>query len=160
MLFFLEEMLATRVLPGRASLRLRVIGLIVAVVSARAPAHAAGAAETIYECRFVPGASPLSQTTIRYDEGSGRMRVTASHFEPDELATRFDFQRDGSEIEIRYEVHGGGRLQRFELYRINSMTGEAEGSVDLYDDDGNYMRGGPLPVEGRCAIAAARAARH
>jgi hypothetical protein len=145
-----------RTFPGRTGLRVPVVGLAMILVSALAPAYAAGKVETVYECRFVLSASPLSQTTIYYDEGNGQIRVAASHFEPGELATRADFQRDGSEIEIRYEVHGDGRLQRFELYSINSITGEAEGSVDLYDDDGNYMRGGPLPVEGRCSIARSR----
>lgn len=143
--------------PGRISLRVPMVRLAVVVVSALALPHTAGAAETVYDCTFVPGASPLSRTTILYDEGSGRMHVSASHFEPDELVRSFTFQRDGSEIEISYEVHGGDRLQRLELYRINSMTGEAEGNVDLYGDSGDYIRGGPLPVEGQCAITKASA---
>ncbi|MCC6914173.1 MAG: hypothetical protein IT566_10765 [Rhodospirillaceae bacterium] len=141
----------------RGGLRVSVIGLALALTAAIALPDAAEAAETVYDCTFTPGASPLSRTTIHYDEASGRMRVSASHFEPDDLARSFNLQRDGSEIEISYEVHGGGTRQRLELYRINSMTGEAEGNVDLYDDNGDYMRGGPLPVEGQCTIAEVRA---
>lgn len=145
-----------KIFHERESLRVSVIGLALGLMFAIALPDAAGAAETVYDCTFASGASPLSRTTIHHDEASGRMRVSASHFEPDDLAKSFNFQRDGSEIEISYEVHGGGTRQRLELYRINSMTGEAEGNVDLYDDNGDYMRGGPLPVEGQCAIAEAR----
>ena len=119
---------------------------------------AAQATESVYDCRFAPGASPLTWATIRYNDSTGKIGVSASHFDAGDLASGFAMNTLGREIEFRHEVRNAGRLQNITSYRIDTVSGKASGSVDLYGEDGNYIRGGPMPVDGQCTITTARAA--
>ena len=112
----------------------------------------ARAAQTVYDCKPEPGASPLKRVVIRHDGSGEGFRVSASHLSASDTITGHGFLREGQEVEFSYEVRYAGRLQQIDIYRIDVSSGNATGNVDLYDDDGNYIRGGPLPVDGACAI--------
>lgn len=116
----------------------------------------AQAAETVYDCRFNPGASPLTWASIRHDDSTGKIGISASHLRTGDVATEFAMNTLGREIEFRHEVRNAGRLENITSYRIDSTSGKATGSVDLYDEDGNYIRGGPMTVDGHCTIATTR----
>lgn len=114
------------------------------------------ATESVYDCRFDPGASPLTWAIIRYDGSTGKISVSGSHFRAGDLATGFAMNTLGGAIEFRHEVRHAGRLENITSYRIDSGSGRATGSVDLYGEDGNYIRGGPMPVDGYCTITTTR----
>lgn len=113
---------------------------------------AAQAAETVYDCRFDPGASPLVWAKIRHDDITGRISVGASHLEAGDRPIELSINRVLDEIEFQHEVRNRDRLENVTSYRINTVNGRATGSVSLYGDDGNYIRGGPLPVDGHCTV--------
>lgn len=118
---------------------------------------AAQASETVYDCRFDPGASPLVWAIIRYDDFTGRISVDASHLEDGDQTVSPLMNMILDEIEFQHEVRNAGRLENITSYRINTVNGRATGSVSLYGDDGNYIRGGPLPVDGYCTITTPQA---
>jgi len=118
---------------------------------------AAQAAETVYDCHFDPGASPLVWAKIRHDGTTGRISVDASHLEAGDRSVGLSINRVPDEIEFQHEVRNAGRLENLTSYRINTANGRATGSVSLYGDDGNYIRGGPLPVGGYCTITTPQA---
>lgn len=111
------------------------------------------AEQTVYDCRFEPGASPLGQVAIRHDGTGAAFSVEASHLDAGGMITGHGFLKEGQEVEFRYEIRESGQLQQVDTYRIDVSTGEASGSVNLYGEDGNYIRGGPLPVDGACTIS-------
>lgn len=114
------------------------------------------ATESVYDCRFNPGASPLTWAIIRYDDSTGQIDVSGSHLDTGDLASGFAMNTLGREIEFRHEVRNAGRLENITSYRIDSTSGKATGSVDLYGEDGDYIRGGPMTVDGHCTIVTTR----
>lgn len=127
--------------------RLFALGLLVGLFPAMV-----GASTTVYDCRFAPGSSPLGWAVIRHDETAGVISVAASHLDADDRPTGLALRRSGDEVEIRHELHEAGQLASITTYRIDSQSGQASGSVDLYGEDGSFIRGGPLPVDGACTI--------
>ncbi len=129
--------------------------LLASLTGSLAGVQPALAEQTVYDCRFEPGASPLERVAIRHDGTSAVFSVDASHLDDGDSITGHGFQKEGQEVEFRYEIRDSGQLQQVDTYRIDVRTGEATGSVNLYGEDGNYIRGGPLPVDGVCTIAPA-----
>lgn len=135
-----------------ATLGAAAIGVACAMCST-----AAQASETTYDCRFDRGASPLTWAIIRHDDVTGRIGIAASHLDADDLPVSFAMNRLERQVEFRHEVRNAGRLENISSYLIDTVNGSATGSVSLYGEDGNYIRGGPLPVDGFCTITMARA---
>jgi len=118
---------------------------------------AAQATETVYDCKFERGASPLTWAKIRHDDFTGRISVEASHIEAGSRIAKASMNKVLDETQFQHDVRNANGLENITSYRINTASGMAIGSVDLYDDDRNYIRGGPLPVDGRCTIVTAQA---
>ncbi len=120
----------------------------------------AAGSQTVYDCKFDPGASPLATVRMVYDAASGRLTPTKDHIGADASFHEASHSVRDGKIIIFYEVHREGRFVRQDLFEINPTTGAAVGFVELFDEDGNFIRGGPGGVKGTCRIqkTAARAA--
>lgn len=117
---------------------------------------AAQVAETVYDCKFERDASPLAWAKTRHDDFTERISVEASHIGAGSRIAKASMNKVLDEIEFQHEVRNPNGLENITSYQINTASGMAIDSVDLYDDR-NYIRGGPLPVDERCTIVTAQA---
>ncbi|WP_156137403.1 MULTISPECIES: NADase-type glycan-binding domain-containing protein [Methyloceanibacter] len=134
------------------------LGAIAAATAVSLHPLPAQASESVYDCRFDPGASPLTWVTIRHDDIARQTGVSASHFVAGDVAVGLATKDLGREIEFRHEVRNAGQLVNISSYRIDTVSGRATGNVELYGEDGNFIRGGPIPVEGHCKISTSQVA--
>ena len=131
-----------------------MIGSIVlaAALSGAAPGPVAvPAARTRYHCAYAPG-GVLSKVILDIDPSSGAVRPRGLHLRRGEVIRNVHLVTEGPLIEALYDVRRGRRLVRRESHRIDTRTGVASGWVNLFDENGGYIRGGPAPVEGVCEV--------
>lgn len=134
--------------------------LVVAAALACAAILSAGSARADaigWSCAFESGASPLSWALIEHDVASGDIGIMANHLEVDDLSRSIAVRRSGNQVEYSHEVFRDDRLQHVDFYQIDMVSGAAMGIVELYDDEGNFIRGGPLSVSGHCTPSRALA---
>ena len=108
-------------------------------------------ARTRYHCAYAPG-GVLSEVILDIDPSSGAVRPRGPRLKRGEAIRNPSLTADGPLIEALYDVRRGSRLVRRESHRIDTRTGAASGWVNLFDENGDYIRGGPAPVEGVCEV--------